>query len=320
MKILVDIEALVRDRVITEGQAKEVRRRGTAEMVTLAVNLLLLTGIVAVVLGTSAFLNDAAAIAMLGAVVLGLGTAGVLWLGPGYRLLTNAAAVIGASMFLGGALWWAEEHFESTLPAISIGAMVAAIGYAVWLSSLSRLRFITGCLVVAGAAAHLYGVLTTQSDLGLEWLALTWAAIVLITCGGAINVRFVTALAIIPLATALSARSFYGFASYGIAIYEPTLTIVALGLLAVFCVWLTTQVSSRIGRHARILALLCLIWVDMAFWIGCLWGDIVGLHLWGPIRVGLDYSAWQSALRDFEASALVISADIFALTWALVLL
>jgi hypothetical protein len=64
----------------------------------------------------------------------------------------------------------------------------------------------------------------------------------------------------------------------------------------------------------------------MAFWIGSLWGDVVGFYLWGPrweeVTAGIgesgsEYDAWRTAVDAFEAQALAIPADAFAAVWAL---
>jgi len=154
-----------------------------------------------------------------------------------------------------------------------------------------------------------------------------YAALGLGVCGVVLDVRLVTALAVIPLTFVLSARLFYEHSYYAVVFPEPTLTIVVLGSLAVLLVILARRGSERLGRHASMLGLMCFLAVNMAFWIGSLWGDVIGLTLWGPqwetVTAGLPddqtYGAWRTAVDAFEASAIVVPADVFSLLWVLVL-
>ncbi len=154
-----------------------------------------------------------------------------------------------------------------------------------------------------------------------------YAALGLSLCGVVLDVRFVTALAVIPLTFVLSARVFYEHSYYAVVFPEPTLTIVVLGALAVALVVLARRVRERSGRHATTLGLMCFLAVNMGFWIGSLWGDVIGLTLWGPhwetVTAGLPdeqtYDAWRTAVDAFETGAIVVPAEVFALLWALVL-
>jgi len=184
-------------------------------------------------------------------------------------------------------------------------------------------------------AAHLTGMLSEPLGAFLAgvppWILYHYAAAVLILCGVALDFRLVSALSIPALAAALSSRSFYQTGVYGLAIYESTLTVVQMALLAGACLWLIRAAPERIARHATILGRLAFIWMNMAFWIGSLWGDRVGAHLWGP--KWSDFSAdpgWhadEAARAAYEAAQMafmervtVISADAYALVWALVIL
>jgi hypothetical protein len=192
-------------------------------------------------------------------------------------------------------------------------------------SAPETLSVLGGWIVLLGAGVHVLGILTTESELGLEWLALLYAGAAAIACGAILDVRIVTAAAMVPLAAALSSRMFYTHASYGVAIYEATLTILQMSLIAALALVVSLRFAERLARHARILGQLALIWVNMAFWIGSLWGDVVGLYLWGPrweaVTAGLEgrsrYDAWRAAVDAFEAQALVIPANAFAAVWAL---
>jgi MFS-type transporter involved in bile tolerance (Atg22 family) len=160
------------------------------------------------------------------------------------------------------------------------------------------------------------------------------AGAVVIACGLALDVRFITALSIVPLAAALSSRVLYSHAAYTIAVYESTLTVLQLGLLAAACALLAPRLAERWARHVRIIGQLAFIWVNVAFWVGSLWGDVVGTYLWGPRLedfmaadqtgkardMGAAMEAFREAEAAFRESALVISVDVYSLVWAALIL
>ncbi|TDE41182.1 hypothetical protein [Antarcticimicrobium sediminis] len=335
MRILANTDELVRDGVLSPDQAEEIARRAREDMMTLAVNIVLFTGILAVIGGMVGFLEDMAQITALGAVVTLAGAVALLRAPEAYRLLSNATAVIGAVLLVGGAVGWGVQASGSASIAAVLGLPIGLGAYAVWRRGPGRLRFLAGWLTCLGVAAHLSGMLSEPLGPVLggvpPWILYHYAAAVLILCGVALDIRLVTALSIPMLAVALSSRSFYQTGMYGLAIYESTLTVLQMALLAGACLWLISSQSERIGRHATILGRLAFIWMNMAFWIGSLWGDQVGYYLWGPRWS--DFSAdpswradasaveaYDAAKAAFQSHVLVISSDAYALVWALVIL
>ena len=330
MKWLVDVDAAEAEGVITSNTAGELKRRAREAMVSYAINLALFAGIVMVIGGAVVWLDDRPALSVLGLGLTGIGLL-VLRLGnPNVRLVANATAIIGASLAVGAATdLLLDSHLSPFLSGVFLGFPVAAAGLLIRRASPEKLSVIGGWLLLLGAAVHVFGLLITESDLGLDWLVLHYAGFVAIACGLLLDVRFVTALSIVALASALSSRTFYGHASYGIAIYEVSLTIIQMSLIALLCLFLSQRMSERIARHSRLLGQMALIWINMAFWIGSIWGDVVGFHLWGPtwteVTEGItDFhekaAAWRLAAKSFEDASLVIHADVFAVGWAVGLL
>lgn len=328
MRLPVDVEALVRDGVIDAAQAGEMKRRAREDMVALAVNTVLFAGIAAVVGGTAALVTEPAALTALGGLVAALGAGALARMPETYRLLGNAAGAIGAAIFVGGILFLVTRAADSLAPAAVLGLVIVGAAFWAWCRAPSVLRFLAGWLTVLGVGAHLAGVLSAPwAEAVPPWLLWHYAFAVVLLCGVALDVRFLTALALVPLAAALSSRTFYGFATYGVAIYECTLTILQCGTIAVACAGLAPRLVERWGRHARLLGQMCFIWVNMAFWIGSLWGDLVGQFLWGPDRADfagpegdMDYEAWSAARESFEATLIRVPADAFALVWAVAIL
>jgi hypothetical protein len=276
--------------------------------------------------GAVYWLKDRLTLAALGAALAVVGTAMLVRGGARMRLVANATAIIGATLAIGAlASLLFEGRTERTSLGIALGLPAVVLGWALRRLAPVSLSVLGGWILLLGAGVHAVGILTTESKLGLEWLALHYVGIVAIACGIFLDVRFVTATAIVPLAASLSSRTFYSHATYGVAIYEATLTILQMSLFAGLALAASLRFPERIARHTRTLGQLALIWVNMAFWVGSLWGDVVGAHLWGPrwevvtaqagdIRSKL--SVWQAALGDFNAHALSIPADAFAAVWA----
>ena len=327
MQWLVDIDAAVADGTFTADAGGELKRRARAAMVAYAINLALFGGVVMVIGGAAAWLEDRRALAALGAALAAAGSLALVRGGPGARLVANATALIGATLALGAfASLMFEGRAERVFVGTAIGLPAIALGWTMRRSAPETLSVLGGWILLLGAGVHVAGVLTTESELGLEWLALLYAGAVVIACGAILDVRFVTATAMVPLAAALSSRTFYEHASYGVAIYEATLTILQMSLIAALALVVSLRFAERLARHARILGQLALIWANMAFWIGSLWGDWVGFYLWGPrwkaVTAGLEgwrsrREAWRAAVDAFEAQTLVIPADAFAAIWAL---
>lgn len=327
MQWLVDIDTAVEDGTLTVDAAGELKRRAREAMVGYAINLALFAGVVMVIGGTAAWLEDLRALAALGAALAAMGTLALVRGGSRLRLVANATAIIGATLAIGAL---AGLLFEGRTEVVGVGAALGlpavALGWMMRRLAPVSLSVLGGWILLLGAGVHVAGVLMTESELGLDWLVLHYAGVVTIVCGMILDVRFVTAIAIVPLAASLSSRTFHADATYGVAIYEATLTILQMSLFAALALAASLLFTERITRHARTLGQLALIWINMAFWIGSLWGDVVGFHLWGPrwnaVTAGIEDSrsrtaAWRAAVDAFEAQALVIPADAFAAVWAL---
>jgi hypothetical protein len=322
----VDIDAAIEDKLLTTEAGAVLKRRAREVMVDFAINLVLFAGVAMVIAGAATWLQDRRILTALGAGIAALGIFAVIQGGMRVRLVANATAIIGITLAVGALTYLLfEGHTDRVLIGAALGLPIMLLGWWIRRSAPDQLAFVGGWTLLLGAAVHLAGILTTQSQSGLDWLALHYAGAVVIACGVILDVRFVTAMAIVPLAASLSSRTFYGHATYGVAIYESALTILQMSLFAAVAFAASLRLSERFARHARIFGELALIWINMAFWVGSLWGDVVGEHLWGPrwetVTDGLDYTqrytAWRDAVEAFKAHATVISADAFAAAWAI---
>ncbi len=301
---LVDIDSAVADKTLGEDAGAELKRRARQSMINYAVNLALFAGVLMVLGGAAAWLEDRRALAALGFGIAVLGAAALVGGGPQIRLVANAAAIIGVTLALGASAQLLLDAFGRPLVlGMLIGAPCVIVGSALRRAAPDKLLVLGGWIFLLGVAIHIAGILMTPAEPDFGWLVFSYIATLLIGCGFLLDVRFVTALSIVPLATALSSRALYQHATYGVAIYEPTLTILQMTVVAALAFLVSAHYPERVARHARILGHLAIIWINMAFWIGSLWGDDVGSHLWHPHK-----------------PFLVIGDGVFSVVWAAVIL
>jgi hypothetical protein len=116
MKLLVDVEKLQAQGTVTADQAAAIRRAAAAETMSLAVNVILALGVIAVVVGVIALRPGAGAMALVGGCI-GLG-------GLALRLLRSES--FG---FLGGALLLVGALLHGVAALIEFNGAMAAFAY-----------------------------------------------------------------------------------------------------------------------------------------------------------------------------------------------
>ena len=329
MHAVADTERLVADGIITPSQAGEIELRAREAMIGLAVNAVLVFGILAATGGLIFWLASPLAVAIGGTLMLLCGLSVLLRGGAMLRMFGNAATLIGAGMLLGGgAVELLDKH-----PEMAGGLMVVAGAAIAVLSALALrrarepARFSTAAILVMGLALHLGGLAYLVGRNEVSGFPISayylYTAVVLAWGGWRIDLRLVTALAIVPFAQMLDTSTFYFHAAYVFYSPEPTLSILQMGLLIAGCLWLAGRSDDRLARHARVLMVLAFVVANLCALVGSLWGDIVGEHIWGPgrYRYGeMSYEAFTELREGFRASALVISQHVFTALWALALI
>ena len=325
MAVVADLDALVAEGVLTTAQAEVMRERSRGAMLTLLVNALLASGVLAAAGGFVFWLADPLAVAVAGMLFLGagiavLGRAGSLW-----RMFGHAAALIGAGMLIGGGVLKALETLDEGTASflfLGVGTVLAGVSGLALRRGLHGLGFVTGFLMLAGIALHLggaYGLALVQELAGLPRMALhLYAALLVAGAGWLTDVRLVTALAIAPFAQMLDTSTGYFHAAYVFYSPEPTLSIVQMGMAVAGCLWLMRNRPDRDARHAGMFAILAFVVGNLCFLVGSLWGDTVGSSF---VLASLesrftDWEAVEAGRRTFEQSALQIPAGVFALVWA----
>lgn len=330
MHVVADTDALVAQGVISEDQAREMETRSRATMMALAINTVLCLGILSVTGGLVFWLQDAAAVAISG---LAIAFAGVLTLmrgQDGLHMFGGAAVLIGVGMLTGGgALELVDKHENLAGPVLAVAGGIVLAG-AGWLFARDVLNapFVVGAVMVIGLAMHLGGLAFL-----LDWyhlrglptgLFFLYAAALMAATGWFLDVRLISALAIVPFAQMLETGTAYFHAVYAFYSPEPTLTILQMAALIVACLWLARTQAERTGRHARTLAVLAFVVANLCALVGSLWGDVVGETLWGPMRAdyidNVDGQSWYDARQAFRQTALVIPDEVFAILWAAALI
>lgn len=329
MHSLADTRQLVLDGIITSDQARIIESRAREGMVAMAINTLLSAGIIAATLGTIFWLASAPAVAVLGSVLLAAGLLILARAGDLYRMFGNAAALIGSGMLIGGAGIELVDKYYTTAPWVMLpgGALVALIAGRALLRGGLTTRFVQASIFLMGIAVHLagLGVLMEQWQVGGLNVSMVfgYTALLLAVAGWATDVRFVTALAIVPFGQMLSAGTSYFHAVYVFMSPEPTLSILQMSALIAIMVWVGSRVEERTGRHTRILATMGFVVANLCALVGSLWGDVVGQTIWGPgydWTSEMSYEQFEAARQGFEAKTLVLSANAYSIMWALVLI
>lgn len=330
MPHVVNTAELIREGVLTEAQGAVIAARSRAAMVALAVNALLSAGILAAALGFVFWLADPFAVALVGALFLALGAAVLLRGRAEFAMLGNAAALIGAGMLGAGS---AIEILDKMLP-VPGGALLLLLGAGLGAAALAVLRrgpvsagFVSGAVLLIGLGLHLMGLALWVDAAGAAGLVLPlaslYAAGLLVAAGLAIDLRLITALAIVPFAQMLNTGTAYWHAVYAFYSPEPTLSILQMGALLAVCLWVVARSGERLARHAGILAIMAFIVGNLCFLVGSLWGDVVG-ESWAGLGYeqfrtsegDYDWEAAEAARRAYLDRALVIPRWVFATLWA----
>ena len=320
MHVVADTDRLVADGIITPDAATIIRQRARATMMALVTNSLLLGGITAASLGTVFWLADVLAVALIGALLIAVGLPVLLRQTDTMRFFGNASALIGAGMLMGGGSLKLIEVAPDSAGVILTLAGAAIIGIGQIRPDWPN-RLVANAVLLMAGAMHLGGL-----GFAIEYDALGGAAVTLFSAyataalvflGWRSDIRFVTALAIVPFAQMLAAGTAYWHAVYAFYSPEPTLSILQMAALMLAILFIVPRLDERSARHGRILALMAFIVANLCALVGSLWGDTVGEALWGPSYDAFgDYAAYSAARDAWQAHAFHISEGVYAVLWA----
>ena len=153
-------------------------------------------------------------------------------------------------------------------------------------------------------------------------LAFGYAAVLIAAFGLFLNVRAVTALAIVPFAQMLETGTAYFHAAYVFYSPEPTLTILQMSALIAACLWVRANQPDRIGRHAGIMAIMAAVVGNLAFLVASLWGDHIGTSFFREAapRFEGDWQTYQNLRDAWEAQFLHVSENVYTVLGAVLLI
>ncbi len=321
MTHVIQTETLVGEGVLTQAQADIIKSRSRDLMTGLIINALLCGGIIAAAMGFVAWLADPFVVAISGAAFLGLGVF-ILRGRDMLHMFGQASALIGAGMLgVGGAIEAFNQLPDEDAGLLLTGAgglATLVFGYLFFKTRQSG-RFVMGAIMLLAAGIHLFGFGTITSlakDPSMIFLNI-YAAILVFGLGMFVNVRFLTALAIIPFAQILETGTTYWHAAYVFYSPEPTLTILQMTALMLVCLILAPHLNERYRRHTGQIAIMAFIVANLSFLVGSLFGDHVGQTLWGPIRNDMNWSDWHDAIDVWQANAFEITEHVYSIIWAI---
>lgn len=174
MKVVLDLSQLLEDGEITQAEADKLRRLSVKSTGSLAFNILIGFGVIAVAVGAIALVPDAMTGIILGAIVLGLGLL-ILHRSPvEWGVLGNICVILGALGLGGGIVYMTEGSIWAFL-GCAIGFAVAAV---VAKSGLLMALAIIALSSVLGART---GYFHASYFLGIKEPTLTIIAFCLIT-------------------------------------------------------------------------------------------------------------------------------------------
>ena len=326
MHVVANLTALESDGIITADASRVMRQRSRETMVMLGINVILCGGILAATAGLIFWLASAMSVAVTGIVFLLAGLLVLLKGKDAYRMFGNAASLIGAGMLVGGAGLELIDKYPDLAGVIMIvmGGLVAlCFGY---LSRryASKIGFVSGAAFMMGATLHLVGVYFGLDQIGINGFTVSlvhlYAAFIIALAGWFVDVRLVTALAIVPFAQVLDTSTSYFHAAYVFRSPESTLSILQMIPIVLGGYLLAYKMHDRSARHSRILATMAFIVANLCALVGSLWGDVIGSNIWGPLRREFDdWQDWRDASEAFKEMAFTVSADMYSIVWAIAL-
>ncbi len=131
--------------------------------------------------------------------------------------------------------------------------------------------------------------------------------------GGAAWFRsaFLAALAVVALGAVFGTGSGYWHASYALFVEEPVISIAVFGGLAALFYRARSAAGEAWALLITVAARTAMFLVHFAFWVGSLWGDVLGDAGWSQSRYA-DYAAYEA----WEKTAITLPEWPFSLGWA----
>jgi hypothetical protein len=140
MKVVLDLSQLLEDGEITQAEADKLKRLSVKSTGSLAFNILIGFGVIAVAIGTIALIPDALTGIVLGAIVLGFGLVLLHYSRLEWGVLGNICVILGALGLGGGVVYMTEGSVWAFLGGAIGFAIAGVIARSGLLIALSRAR------------------------------------------------------------------------------------------------------------------------------------------------------------------------------------
>lgn len=169
------------------------------------------------------------------------------------------------------------------------------------------------------------GAILTAVGIGLEFenmqIAALLSALLFIVVAVVAGSGFLSALSALTLAAVFGGAvgyGFYGSGSYSLGFESRSLALVAFIILGMLAYQWSKRLKSGNERLAVVFARMSLVIVNIAFWIGSLFGDQIGEIDYS--KPDFDYSVldgvYDKFLPTWVEGVLFVSPDFFAVFWA----
>ena len=197
----------------------------------------------------------------------------------GGTIFRNLMVIFGTLSIVGGFLGIAPDpNIAAALAAITLGG-----GYWLYYKGDESWKFVAqsfGFLGTIGVTSWLIhtmdfigGERPETSDIIIMWLIISS---ILGLVAFTLHNKFLAGLFPLALAQLIGASTFYSHASYYLSIREPSLAILIFSVIAGATYFASTKLRGIYDDLCTIIARVSLFIVNMAFWIGSLWGDKIG--------------------------------------------
>jgi len=166
---------------------------------------------------------------------------------------------------------------------------------------LSTILLLVGSLMASG------GILILTKAQPVGFMAVT---ALLLLVGWTARSGLLISMGTLSLSPTIGAATMYGHATYSLVIQQPALTVILFSFLAWVAYRVSLGLELELQRLALISARTSLFLVNFGFWVGSLWGDMVG-------RGRRDWSDMGNATIPDWAFAMAWAAALFMTgTWA----
>lgn len=204
---------------------------------------------------------------------------------------------------------------------VILGAALFAVGFGLTLaretrwSLFAQITMTIGALSAGGALWAL-----TEGNLGLNALVVLGLAV----AAGVTRSGLLAALAVLGLTALLGGATAYWHATYAVSILQPTLTILALAMVALIGLVASQQLPPDYRRVALIAARTATLLINLAFLVGSLFGDqtpyfalspVVFSVVWALLLLGVGFWGVVANRRWVVNTAAVFGGIHFYTQW-----